>query len=211
MLIFFKELYALASSAGLDNVAAVTISIAMAVAANHALKKTAIRARLGNRHRNRGYGLKEMDLLSPREFQRMFRMSRYSFDNLLHQLHDDWGDSFGSDVHVMQAQRSSGDLLCMKTRLACALRWMAGGSYLDICFEFGVGQGSFYADSGVLWGNLEAIDRLFEIGVPFSDTARHRVFSLLWGPFEKLRYGHRRLGLSHEMPQCWRSRISHGV
>ena len=40
------------------------------------------------------------------------------------------------------------------TKLACSLRWMAGGSYLDICFEFGVAIGSFYADGGVLWGTL---------------------------------------------------------
>jgi hypothetical protein len=33
---------------------------------------------LGNRHRNRGHALQEMDFLTDKQFQRMFRLSRKS-------------------------------------------------------------------------------------------------------------------------------------
>lgn len=35
---------------------------------------------------------------------------------------------------------------------------MAGGSYVDICFEFGVASGSFFVDGGVLWGTMELLN-----------------------------------------------------
>ncbi len=38
-----------------------------------------------------------------------------------------------------------------------SLRWLAGGSYLDLCFAWGVGVATFYADNGVLWPMLQAI------------------------------------------------------
>jgi len=42
------------------------------------------RARLlGNRHRNRGYALNEVDCLSEADFRKMFRMTREGFEELL--------------------------------------------------------------------------------------------------------------------------------
>jgi hypothetical protein len=35
-----------------------------------------------NRHRDRGYGLREMDNMSDLHFKRMFRMSRFAFNQL---------------------------------------------------------------------------------------------------------------------------------
>jgi hypothetical protein len=47
---------------------------------------------------------------------------------------------------------------------------LAGGSYLDICFEFGVAIGSFYHDKGILWGTIELLDESFQIYFPFDDV-----------------------------------------
>jgi hypothetical protein len=67
-----------------------------------------------------------------------------------------------------------GSIISLKTRLACSLRWLAGGCYIDICFEFGVAPGSFYVEGGVLWGTLDMIDRAFQIGFPFDDDSELR-------------------------------------
>jgi len=122
-------------------------------------------SRKRNRIRNRKYALEEMELMSDNHFRRMFRMSREAFHNLEQRLAEKFGDSDFDQAAV----NSSGSTICQRTRLACALRWLAGGSYIDICFEFGVSPGSFYADEGVLWGTLEQIDCLLTIGFPFDD------------------------------------------
>lgn len=54
-----------------------------------------------------------------------------------------------------------------RIKLASTLRFLAGGSYIDICFEFGIAPGSFYLDSSVLWGTIEALDSILNIGFPF--------------------------------------------
>jgi hypothetical protein len=55
----------------------------------------------------------------------------------------------------------------MYTKLACTLRWLAGGSYSDICFAFGIGSGSFFNEEGVLWVTMKLIDDAFHISFPF--------------------------------------------
>ena len=117
-----------------------------------------------NRCRNREYALKEMEEMSDGHFKRMFRMSRHAFGVLLERLCDFSGDDATDEL---QACRSSGSLMSMRTKLACTLRWLAGGSYLDICFEFGVGPGSFYQEDGVLWSTMLLIDALLDISFPF--------------------------------------------
>lgn len=49
----------------------------------------------------------------------------------------------------------------------CTLRYLAGGSYWDICFGFKVGFGSFFHDSkyGVIWPIMEALDKAYKIGL----------------------------------------------
>jgi hypothetical protein len=53
--------------------------------------------------------------------------------------------------------------------LAATLRWIAGGCYLDICFEFGIGESTFYKEDGVLWGTMFAINKYMSIEFPFGD------------------------------------------
>jgi hypothetical protein len=110
------------------------------------------RAKAGNRARDRMYGLKVMAELSEREFQRMFRLNRSSFAKLLVLI----GPKL--ERNVKQAIRSSKSAILPVTKLAVSLRWLAGGSYLDIARLFGVDCYNFFNDHYVLWETLRAID-----------------------------------------------------
>jgi hypothetical protein len=69
-----------------------------------------------------------------------------------------------------KAMNSSGMPIHAKTRLAFTLRWLAGGSHIDLCFAWGIGYSTFYSERGVLWPTIEAIDEAFYIGLPLDDN-----------------------------------------
>jgi hypothetical protein len=121
--------------------------------------------RVGNVHRLRGYALEEMDRLSPNVFKRMFRVDRATFDEILERV-----SPFVGGTQEQKAINSSGTAIPTKTKLALTLRWLAGASYLDLCFAFGVATSTFYHPRGVLWPIMEAIDAAFSIGFPFNDA-----------------------------------------
>lgn len=76
------------------------------------------------------------------------------------------------NLNVTKARNSSGSPISVTTRLALTLRWLAGGSYLDLCFAWGVSSSTFYHADGVLWPTVQALDREFSIGFPFGDEGR---------------------------------------
>ena len=57
------------------------------------------------------------------------------------------------------------------------MRWLAGGSYLGICFAFGIAAGTFYKSSGTLWGTMEAINKVLSFGFPLHDMAKLEEYS----------------------------------
>jgi hypothetical protein len=79
----------------------------------------------------------------------MFRVSHDVFEYLLDKLEP----CFSSNK--CKAKHSSGEPIAWKTRLAVTLRWLAGGSYLDLCFAWGLGVSTFYAENGVLWPTMQ--------------------------------------------------------
>lgn len=119
----------------------------------------------GNRHLDRGYALNQLDSTPDDEFQRMFRMTRAAFDALLLKI-----EPFMPVRNERMARISSGSVITNKTKLCCTLRWLAGGSYLDICWGWGIAQSSFFSADGVLWPTMEAIDEAFQIGLPVNDA-----------------------------------------
>jgi hypothetical protein len=138
---------------------------------NHKKKQRII----GNRHRNRGYGLQEVDAISDAEFTMMFRMDRAGFSRLY-----DLIDPFLYDCNEEMARRSSGSIISKTTKLYCTLRWLAGGSSLDICFAWGVSKAAFYmSDSkkGFIWPVIEAIDQAFIIGLPLDNVEQLKVMA----------------------------------
>jgi len=129
------------------------------------------RARLlGNRHRNRGYALNEVDCLSEADFRKMFRMTREGFEELLTLV----------SPHLHQpnqrmASVSSGSHITQRTKLFVTLRYLAGASYLDLIFAWGISKAAFFSSDpvkGVLWPTMEAIDHVLHIGLPVNDEAK---------------------------------------
>jgi hypothetical protein len=96
-----------------------------------------------NRHRERGWALRQMDELPDELFRRMFRLDRATFDAHVILLKDHMRPR-----NEQKAINSSGSAISFKTRLAVSLRWLAGGSYLDICFAFAISYTSFYEKDG---------------------------------------------------------------
>jgi hypothetical protein len=126
--------------------------------------------RARNRHRNRGFALEEVNFLSDKDFRKMFRMDRASFEALLGMV-----SNFLPDVNQEMAKRSSGGAVSKRTKLYVTLRWLAGGIYLDLCFAWGISEGEFYDyNFGIVWPTIRAIDDCFDIGLPLNDHAALR-------------------------------------
>lgn len=152
-----------------DENLALLVGLAVTTATCTVVRDLRRRNRVANRIRHRDYALNEMEVMSEQQFKRMFRMGKATFKQLVIKLEDT------TDLPCdAAAQNSSGSAINMTTRLACTLRWLAGGSYLDICFEFGVAPGSFFQEDGVLWGTMNAIDAAFDLYFPFDDDDRLR-------------------------------------
>jgi hypothetical protein len=108
-----------------------------------------------------------MDRSDPSVFKRMFRVDRATFNEILERI-----EPHMKHHNHVKAANSSGAPIVLTTRLAVTLRWLAGGSYLDLCFAWGVASSTFYHPDGVLWPTLEAIDVAFEIGFPVDDYSK---------------------------------------
>ena len=124
-------------------------------------KRKPKRKKARNMHRTRGFALHMLSNgeLSDSNFQRMFRLDRLSFDEILEKL---------DAVLVKDYQKAlnrSGSPISNTCRLAVTLRWLAGASYLDLCWAWGVSTGTFYsADRGPLWPTIQALDEMFTLG-----------------------------------------------
>lgn len=115
-----------------------------------------------NCHRNRDFAVNEIQNLFNSVFIRMFRFDKDSFYELVEIL-----DS-KTQRDPMKAKCSSGSPIKTVTRLAEALRWLAGSSYIDLCFAWGVFVASFYGEHGVLLPTIEALDDHLKIGFPIT-------------------------------------------
>ena len=122
-----------------------------------------------NMHRNREYGLQFMKSLTDENFQRIFRVSRGSFQKLCD------GIALRCSVDILQAKRSSGSYISITARLAATLRWLGGGSYLDICGLFGIDMKNFFnVKHGPLWRTVAILDESLQLGFSLQrDTLMH--------------------------------------
>lgn len=134
----------------------------MDVCEQEALENAHAKVQPANRHRNRGYALNEVSLLSNCDFSKMFRMLRSNgFENLLTEI-----SPFFHDTDELKAIAFSGSHLSKRTKLYVTLRFLAGGSFLDLVFAWGISKSAFFSsepESGVEWPTMEAIDRAFKI------------------------------------------------
>ncbi len=130
----------------------------------------ALKHRAGNRHRNRGYALNEVEHLSEGDFQKMFRMSRVGFEALLTMVSPHIHHPSEEMSHV-----SSGSPITHRTKLYVTLRYLAGASYLDLIFAWGISKAAFYSSDprkGVIWPTMEANDHVLHMGLPINDEAK---------------------------------------
>lgn len=100
-------------------------------------------------------------------------MSRLSFDRLFARL-----EQFIETCDENMATRSSGSVISKKVKLKCTLRWLAGGSYLDICTFYGVDDSTFYihdSHKSILWPVINAINVAVDIGLPTCTNELHEI------------------------------------
>lgn len=114
-----------------------------------------------NFKRNRGFAINELANLPVAIFKRMFRMDKATFYELVQDLEPIIGFKGKNQIN--------GSFIPVVTRLAVTLRWLAGASYIDLCFAWGISKTVFFSERGVLWPTIEALDGLLSIGFPIDD------------------------------------------
>ena len=119
------------------------------------------------RHRRRQSVQSVYAMLGPYYFQRAFRMSYESFLHLSSLL----ADHMIRRNHTMS--RCNGPIL-PSVRLACALRYFAGGSNYDIATTFGIAPSEIFES---VWEVVDAVNRFpgFMIELPASHEAQHEL------------------------------------
>lgn len=137
--------------------------------------------------RDRGHALREVRNISDSIFLKMFRMTRRGFVKLLAMI-----EPYMQDINGEMADRSTdAGAISNETKLYVTLRWLAGGSYLDLAFAWGISIASFYAEDGVIWPTIHAIDTALTIGLAMDD---HTELNDLAVEFAKYSHG--------ELPGC---------
>jgi hypothetical protein len=114
-------------------------------------RKFTVDDRAGNKQRDRRAALLKITTMSDAYFKRMFRLDRSTFSWLLNLIRP---KIQGCEK---QACCSSGSPVFPEIKLALALRFLAGGSYLDLAFAFNV---SHKHVMDYVWEVFEAIDQL---------------------------------------------------
>jgi hypothetical protein len=89
----------------------------------------------GNVYRNREDAEKTIDQLSDAYFTRMFRMNRESFDELLAKVSSHLQKK-QETYAVRNVKGKKGSTVSPRIMLYATLRFLAGGSYTDICIVF---------------------------------------------------------------------------
>jgi len=96
-------------------------------------------------------------------FKRAYRLTLPAFNALLEKIQDDLLTDY------CKASNSSGSTVKPETCLAMALRFLAGGQHIDICFTHGVAVSTFYDK---LWLTLEAINKVEHLSFPIDDLQK---------------------------------------
>ena len=125
--------------------------------------------RKGNIRRDRVEVLLKIFNLNDATFRRMFRMDQSKFNELLCLIKP--RISVNSLGHRL-AVNSSGSVISPAIKLCLALRFLAGGSYLDIAFAFNVSSSS---TMGYIWEVIIALDEeICNIEFPINDERKLR-------------------------------------
>jgi hypothetical protein len=117
--------------------------------------------------------------LGPRNFRRAYRMTYESFIDLCNLLR--------SHIrYLLKKQNSTSGLerrgkkkmICIRIRVACALRYFAGGSPYDLMLCYGISRASVFCS---IWLVVEAINRCHSFDIVFpSDHEQQREMAALF-------------------------------
>ena len=116
-----------------------------------------------NKHRQRLDWDSHVEGIGPRLFQRAYRLNHDEFDTLLAKIR---AHLRTTSLSATRARASSGSPVTLECRLAATLRYLAGGSYIDICFCHGIAPTTFY---DVIWSIMDAIEAVETICFPIDD------------------------------------------
>ena len=83
-----------------------------------------------------------MKELNEKDFKKMFRLNRCGFYYLLTKVKKHIEPKPG--VVSFDLYHDILKPISAEVKLAITMRWLAGGSYLDICFAFGISTGTFF-------------------------------------------------------------------
>lgn len=119
---------------------------AMATTSQHVI----VEDRQPNRSRHQMVWAERVASLTHKEFRQRYRMDLGGFNEVLEKIRP----AFPPMRSNVPSQ------VPPELKLSMALRWMAGGSYLDIADLHGVAVQTFYA---CLWETIEAIDAAYEL------------------------------------------------
>lgn len=119
---------------------------------------------VGRIPRTWGNGLEFLTSGSDTEFRSTFRMERANFYRLF--------ELFRLKIETrcgLVNQSSNFGCINPLVRFAATLRWLAGGSHLDLCVCYEIPHGSFYPDCGILWPTIAAIDEVLDLYFPLQE------------------------------------------
>jgi hypothetical protein len=95
-------------------------------------------------------------------FRRMYRMDLDQFEQLVSLLRASLTVN-----EIMALNRSVAGAIIPELRLHCLLRWLAGGSYLDIVSKVNIHPSTFYP---IVWSTCEAICACEQLGFFFPNS-----------------------------------------
>ena len=124
---------------------------------SHGFSGRIVSNRHGNISRDREWWGQQVEALSEKDFQRLYKVTRERFCLLENQIRDDVEpDEMGKYMAVV----SSGSYITSRTMLAVTLRYLAGSNVHDICLIHGVSDSAFYP---AVWKVVDALDRHLEV------------------------------------------------
>ena len=135
--------------------AAVTV-IVVAVSTSNVV---VVEGRVGNSKRSRMDWDQRRDGLTDRQFKTRYRLGKKAFSTLVDKIRP----------KLALPRRRGPRPMSAELLLSMALRWLAGGNYLDIADMHGVHRATFY---GALWRTLQAINEVETLNFPSRDNAR---------------------------------------
>jgi hypothetical protein len=120
--------------------------------------------KLPNKHRDREGALRDISELSDLSFKRRFRMSRSRFAALLFEIRHDL------ERNVQKAKNSSKYPVYPYLQLCIGLRYLAGGSYLDIADAYKVHESTVRP---VVWRVIHAINKnVHNVSFPYKNVEK---------------------------------------